>query len=97
LFDLAREINRRRDDGDVGAAQGVLREIAGILGLTLEEPVAPPSNDIAPFVRLLVDLRSELREAKQFALADKVRNELAVLGISLEDGSEGTVWRLHSD
>ena len=97
LFDLAREINRRRDGGgDVGAAQEVLRELAGILGLTLEEPAAR-SNDIAPFVRLLVDLRSDLREAKQFALADKVRDELADLGISLEDGPEGTVWKLHSD
>jgi len=97
LFDLAREINRRRDGGgDVGAAQEVLRELAGILGLTLEEPAAR-SDDIAPFVRLLVDLRSELREAKQFTLADKVRDDLAGLGVSLEDGPEGTVWRLHSD
>ncbi len=97
LFDLAREINRGRDDtGDVGAAQEVLRELAGILGLSLEEPAAR-SHDIAPFVRLLVDLRSELREAKQFALADKVRDELAGLGVSLEDGPEGTIWRLHSD
>ena len=95
LFELAREINRGRERAhDVGAAQDTLKELSGVLGLTLEEPSAR-SADVAPFVQLLVDLRSELRGTRQFVLADRVRDELAGLGVSLEDGPEGTAWRLH--
>jgi len=38
-------------------------------------------------------VRSELRKAKQFALADMVRNRLSDLGITLEDTPQGTRWK----
>jgi cysteinyl-tRNA synthetase len=92
LFDLARDINRSRDDGrGVEEAQRVLRELAGVLGLTLREPEA--AMGAAPFIDLLVELRNDLRAAKQFELADRVRSRLADAGITLEDGPEGTRWR----
>jgi cysteinyl-tRNA synthetase len=92
LFDLARDINRSRDEGrNVDEAQGTLRELAGVLGLTLQEPEA--AMGAAPFIDLLVELRNELREAKQFELGDRVRSGLAERGITLEDGPEGTRWR----
>jgi cysteinyl-tRNA synthetase len=92
LFDLAREINRGRDEGrSVEAAQATLRELAGVLGLTLRE--VGGSQSAAPFVELLVQLRDELRAAKQFELADSVRERLSELGVVLEDGAEGTRWR----
>jgi cysteinyl-tRNA synthetase len=91
LFDLSREINRGRDGGlDVREAQATLRELAGVLGLTLEAPKV--SGDAAPFVDLLVELRRELRAAKQYALADLVRDRLAELHIEVRDGAEGTAW-----
>jgi cysteinyl-tRNA synthetase len=93
LQGLARELNRARDAGrGVVAAQGVLRELAGVLGLKLE---APPDGAIAaaPFIDLLVDLRRELRQAKQYAIADRVRSGLGELGIVLEDGPAGTTWK----
>jgi cysteinyl-tRNA synthetase len=92
LFDLAREINRARDTGrSIGAARDVLRELAGVLGLRLEggtEAIAA-----APFIDLLIDLRKELREARQYALADRIRSGLGELGIALEDTAGGTVWK----
>ena len=92
LFDLTREINRARDEGrGVGEAQATLRELAGVLGLTLREPEA--AMGAAPFIELLVSLRNELRGAKQFELADRVRSGLSELGITLEDAAEGTRWR----
>ncbi len=92
LFDLAREINRGRDEGrSVDQAQATLRELAAVLGLTLREQEG--AQGAAPFIELLVALRDELRAAKQFALADSVRARLAELGITLEDGAEGTRWR----
>ena len=94
LFDLAREINRSSgEDKDVADGQAALRKLAGLLGITLEEsPERGGSEDVAPFVDLLVELRAEIRQAKRFDLADRVRDELAALGISLQDSPEGTTW-----
>jgi len=92
LFDLARDANRLRDRGEeFGEAQALLRELASVLGLMLEAPGAG-SKEAAPFIDLLVALRSELRAAKQWALADRVRDGLAEHGIELKDGPEGTTW-----
>ncbi len=93
LFNLAREINRTHDAGGaISEAQGVMRELSGVLGLRLE---AAEDNAMAaaPFIDLMVDLRKELREAKQYALADRIRNGLSDLGIVLEDGAGGTSWK----
>jgi cysteinyl-tRNA synthetase len=92
LFDLAHEINRCRDEGrSVGDAQAALLELADVLGLTLTEPEA--DIGAAPFIELLITLRADLRAAKQFELADRVRDSLAGLGIALEDTPRGTEWR----
>jgi cysteinyl-tRNA synthetase len=92
LFDLAREINRARDEGRPAVdAQATLLELADVLGLTLTEPEA--SIGAAPFIELLITMREELRKAKQFELADRVRDGLAELGIALEDAAQGTAWR----
>ena len=94
LFDLVREINRGRERGEnIAEAQDTLRELAGVLGLTLEEPQAD-SAEAAPFIQTLVDVRAELRAARQFQLADNIRDRLTELGVSLEDNPEGTTWRL---
>jgi cysteinyl-tRNA synthetase len=91
LFDLAKEINRARDEGgSVTAAQACLLDLAGILGLTLTEEEAMGA---APFIDLLVEVRNQLRQAKRFDLADSVRSRLAELGIAIEDTAQGTTWR----
>ena len=97
LFDLARDINRGREDWLVGEAQEVLRELAGVLGLRLEEPEERALGDIAPFIELLVETRSELRAAKQYASADRIRVRLADLGVTLEDTSQQTEWEYKAD
>jgi len=99
IFELVRAINSARDGGVTGpfyeAAQQTLRELTGVLGLTLHEEVIEPSGggDVKPFVDLLVAIRSDLREAKQWAIADKLRNGLKDLGIIIEDTPEGPQWR----
>ena len=95
IFDLSRQINRAREDGkSVSAAQRTLRDIAGVLGIDVDAPPDDASGDIAPFVDLLVQTRSDLRAARQYALADKIRDNLAALGVTLEDGGDGTEWRI---
>ena len=97
LFDLAREINRARDAGQpVKAAQETLRELGGLLGLTFAErgPAGGAAELAAqPFIELLVNTRAELRQARQYALADRIRDELAAQGVTLEDTPNGTLWQ----
>jgi cysteinyl-tRNA synthetase len=96
LFELVRAINTARDAGAGGepfvAAQAALRALAGVLGLQLEAQRAS-AQEAAPFIELLIELRAELRQAKQYALADLVRSRLGDLGVALEDGPQGTRWK----
>ncbi|NIM95109.1 MAG: cysteine--tRNA ligase [Anaerolineales bacterium] len=96
LFDLVRSINQSRDagvaDATLQSAQATLKELAGVLGLRLERDDTV-SSDATPFIDLLVSVRDELREAKEWALADMIRNKLEELGVLLEDEKSGTSWR----
>lgn len=96
LFDLVRSINQARDSGaadsDLAPAQDTLRELAGVLGLRLGEKKMK-SPDVVPFIEMLILIRKDLREAKQWELADRVRDGLADLGIIIEDSKAGTTWR----
>jgi cysteinyl-tRNA synthetase len=98
LFDLVREINRRRANGEpaneITDGQAMLRSLAAVLGLQLDAPEhAADGEDAGPFIDLLLSVRQQLREAKQWALADEVRNRLRDLGVAVEDRPGGAVWR----
>jgi cysteinyl-tRNA synthetase len=134
LFDLGRIVNQARDAGvpasALAASQEQLQDLAGVLGLTLQEtrvaadpapfrdlatairnellaagktelaesiPEAAlaekPTGEAEPLIELLVSVRSGLRAAKEYQLADRVRDGLAHLGIITEDGADGSSWR----
>lgn len=93
LFDLARDINRLNDEGcDITQPRLTLIELARVLGLTLK-PREEPHLESAPFIELLVATRQELRKARQFQLADDIRDRLTALGIAIEDTPNGAVWK----
>ncbi|HLZ10355.1 MAG TPA: DALR domain-containing protein, partial [Chloroflexota bacterium] len=95
LYELAREINRAREGGTIETgiveAQRTLVRLAGVLGLTLDEP--NQNLSARPFVDLLVQVRRDLRTAKQFALSDQIRDDLQKLGVAIEDRADGSSWR----
>ncbi|HEX2172490.1 MAG TPA: DALR domain-containing protein, partial [Dehalococcoidia bacterium] len=96
LFDLVTDINSGAAAGrPIDRAQGVLRELSGVLGLTLKGPDqgGDAARAIGPLIDLLIETRRELRAAKQWALADRIRDGLQAQGIALEDTPNGTVWR----
>ncbi len=94
LFDLSRDINRGHEEKhSVSDAQATLKELSSVLGLTLKESESAEGNDIGPLVELLIEIRSDLRGVKQYELADKIRNRLTELEITLEDKSQGTEWK----
>ncbi|HMO55864.1 MAG TPA: cysteine--tRNA ligase [Roseiflexaceae bacterium] len=96
IFELVRAINTARDAGVGGepfaTAQATVRELSGVLGLTLTTGETTAQHT-APLIELLIELRAELRKARQFALADMVRDRLAGLDIILEDTAQGTRWK----
>lgn len=95
LFEIAKAINTARDSGandeQLKSAQGIFRELANVLGLKLEEKQG--SGDTDKFVDLLIEVRSEVRKQKLWALSDQIRDKLKELGVTIEDGKDGTTWR----
>ena len=75
----------------------VLKELSQILGL-FREPIATATGGqdqlAVGLVQIFIDLRAEARKARNFALADQIRQRLGQLRITLEDRPGGTVWRL---
>ncbi|MBM3956628.1 MAG: class I tRNA ligase family protein, partial [Gemmatimonadetes bacterium] len=93
LFDLARDINRSRDAGlSVADAQATLRRLAGVLGLTLAEPLPKAGALSEDEIDALILERAALRARKRFDEADAIRARLAAQGVLLRDSPEGTTW-----
>jgi cysteinyl-tRNA synthetase len=95
LFDLVRVINQARSenatDAELAPAQDKFKELTGVLGLELKGREQAASSADA-FIELLLTLRQELRQSKNYALADRVRDELAELGVVIEDTGQGSTW-----
>ena len=92
LFNLAKEINRERSKGNpASGGAALLRELGGVLGLTFHTDEHLRTTE--PLVELLINVRETLRTKQEYVLGDKIRDDLADMGITLEDGEKGTTWR----
>jgi cysteinyl-tRNA synthetase len=95
LFELVKAINTARDSGatdeQLKPAQSMLRELTGVLGLRLQEKQG--TSDADKFIDLLVQVRTEVRKQKLWPLSDLIRDRLKELGVTIEDGKDGTTWR----
>jgi cysteinyl-tRNA synthetase len=95
LFELVRVINQTRADNatneQLAPAQALLLKLTSALGLSIEKETVS-NQAVDGFVELLIEIRKDLRANKMWALSDKVRDQLAGLGVILEDGKDGTSW-----
>jgi cysteinyl-tRNA synthetase len=94
LFDLAGEVNRSRS----GELAGLLKALGATLGLLQEEPKAFLQGGGAAdgldetAIQGMIAARAAAKAAKNFAEADRIRQELLAQGVALKDSPQGTTW-----
>ena len=91
LFDLATEVNK------TGSAElaGLLKALGACLGLLQSDPAVFLQAGAAldqPAIEALIDLRAQAKAVKNFAEADRIRQELLAGGVVLKDSPNGTTW-----
>lgn len=93
LFELVRDINVKLGAqparADVAAASELFEELTGVLGLLYDRKAELLDEDI----EALIEARTAARKAKNWAEADRIRDELTAKGIVLEDTPQGVKWR----
>ena len=95
LFDLAGEVNKSQSAADAG----LLKSLAGLVGLLQRESEAflqagPAEDGWTPEkIEAAIVARAAAKKGKQFAEADRIRDELKAAGVVLEDSATGTTWR----
>ncbi len=100
LFEAVKYINQIKDEteqitkDDLNLLTKTLNEFTfEILGLKDDKENSSTGTDkLSGTVELLIKLRQEARANKDFALSDKIRDELAEVGIQLKDGKDGTTF-----
>ena len=100
LFEAVKAINQIKEQNatitaaDLATLKTTLNAfVFDVLGL-MNEANQDNSDKINGVVALLIKLRKEARENKDWALSDQIRDELIALGIQLKDGREGTTFSI---
>ena len=75
-------------------AQGIYMDMANVIGiLEQEEEAAEDDNLASDLMELIIEIRQQARQEKNWAVADRIRARLGELGIVLEDSPQGVKWK----
>lgn len=94
MLGLVADVNRAGlplSTGDAERVRGALLRFDSALGLRLLE--TPREESLDEEVGRMIEERNEARRRKDFAVADRIRDDLVARGIVLEDTPEGTIWK----
>jgi cysteinyl-tRNA synthetase len=101
LFDLSKEINKFLDEQEqvsrklLDKAYSDFSELGKVLGLFQRKKSRDIGEKITDdLVKLLFDLREELRQKGEYGLSDEVRARMRKLGLVIEDTTEGPKWKI---
>jgi len=100
LFELVNELNKAsREKSEVASLlAGQLKKLGGILGLLQQDPAAFMQGEAveggltAEAIEVLIEQRAAAKKNREFAEADRIRDDLSAQGIILKDSREGTSW-----
>ena len=102
MFGLAKEINRYHQEVERGAAFDAVnfkkaadayRAMAAIIGIFEQEEASTDDGLTDALMELIIGIRQEARAAKNWAVADKIRDGLKEAGVVLEDTPTGVRWK----
>jgi cysteinyl-tRNA synthetase len=105
LFEMGKEVNNAISSGIASRrvleqADAIYRELGGqVLGVVGQDSSCRDQTSAEreeALIHMLIEMRNEARKAKDYARADAIRERLSKLGIVLEDGPQGTTWRIIS-
>lgn len=100
LFDLARDLNKAKDQDAIQAGQlaRLLLKLSGVLGILqgdADEFLQRSADQVdAVLVDTLIAQRKQARADKNWALADQIRDQLNAMKVVIEDGVDGSQWRI---
>ncbi|MFK0570948.1 cysteine--tRNA ligase [Endozoicomonas sp.] len=99
LFELVRHLNTVRSQNEAVALPlaALLVKLGGILGILQRDPEAflKSGSDVDDaWIEAMIQKRKDAKKNRDFAEADRIRDELAAQGVILQDGREGTTWRI---
>jgi cysteinyl-tRNA synthetase len=102
LFEAAKYINQVKEGSETLSSEDLktLKEtiavfVYDVLGLENSTKTDSGTDKLSAAVDVLIKLRQEARANKDFALSDKIRDELASVGIQLKDGKDGTTFSVN--
>jgi len=106
MFALAKEINIyyhavttgeiEHASGDFVQAKAVYEDMADILGILVVDESTIAAEDtgmVEDLMKLIIELRQQARASKDWATADKIRDDLKAIGVTLEDSPTGIRWK----
>jgi cysteinyl-tRNA synthetase len=81
------------DDLSPAQRRALLLDFDRVLGLSLDQAPEPPDGELPEGAAALLEQRAAAREARDYATSDRLRDELAALGVEVRDTPEGQVSR----